>query len=375
MSQEDYAIVAMLITPKIADWRTKFNELKDLAKAAGYNIVAEVTQSKPAPSSTLLFGRGKVEEIRSLVERHGAGTIIVWNELKSIQKLNLERLIGVRVIDRYELVLEIFQRNAGDQLAKLQIELAYLEKLIPYFKLRERVLHGSKDKPFFKAGGEYGWVPKVAWLRRRRSKLIEEIESELNRKMAEIRKRKALGFKIVTIVGYYNAGKTSLFNALTGEDKPVSPQPFTTLSSKYSRLKNAENVLLVDTIGFASDLNPKIISSFRVNLEDMIEANLLLWVIDISEDDYMLEMKVKATADILRRTNLLEKPIVIVANKVDSVKDRLETRLEFLKSIIQKYTNTEYKIVSVSARTHVGLENLMNTILEELGITRIGGVN
>ncbi|MCR8433018.1 MAG: GTPase HflX [Crenarchaeota archaeon] len=364
MDPEYYAVVAMLVTPKIADWKVKFSEFKELTKAAGYIIVGEISQFRQSPSSAFLFGKGKVEEIKRLAEERGAGTIIVWNELKSIQKLNLERSIGLRVIDRYELVLEVFQRNAGDKLSKMQIELAYLEKLIPYFKLRERVLHGSKDKPFFKAGGEYGWVPKVAWLRRRRSKLLKEIEAELNKKVTEIKKRKDLGFKIVTIIGYYNAGKTSLFNALTGENKLVSPQPFTTLSSKYSRLRGTGNVLLVDTIGFASDLNPKIISSFRVNLEDMTEAHLLLWVIDISEEDSILEMKIKATTEILKKTGLLEKPVIVVANKIDLVKNTLNTRLEFLKNTLYKYAGTEYKIVAVSAKTNTHLEDLINTILE-----------
>ena len=306
----------MLRTPNQRDWKIKFDELKELVIAAGYKIVDEVIQVKPRPLSATLFGKGKIEEIAKRAEINNADTLIVWNTLKSMQKFNLERYTGLRVIDRYELVLEIFQRNAGDPLAKLQIEMAYLEKMIPYFKLREKLIHGPTDKPFFRAGGEYGWVPKVSWLRKRRKKLRERIEDLLQKKMVEIIKRKDLGFKIATFVGYYNAGKTSLFNALTGEQKLVSPTPFTTLSPKYSKLIKAQNILLVDTIGFVADLDPRIISSFRINLEDMTEADTLVWVVDVSDNESMLDLKIKATAKILNRNGLLEKVGVVAANKI-----------------------------------------------------------
>jgi len=369
MGSEEYAIVAMLRTPKLKDWRVKFDEFKRLAVAAGYQIVDEVVQFKPHPRSATLFGKGKIEEIKSRAEENGAGTLIVWNNLKSIQKLNLERLTGLRVIDRYELVLEIFQRNAGDRLAQLQIELAFLEKLIPYFRVRERLIHGPRDKPFFRAGGEYGWVPKVAWLRKRRSKILDEIEWLLKEKVMQIRKRKELGFRIVTIVGYYNAGKTSLFNVLTGESKPVSPQPFTTLSSKYSRLRGAEKILLVDTIGFVSDLDPKIISSFRINLEDMLEADMLLWVVDISEEEYILDMQIGSTVQILKRNNLLEKPIVVAANKIDLLGDDvLRHKIELLKKLLLVHVGFELRIVPCSAKTGAGLEDLIRIVAYELGL-------
>jgi len=370
MGSEEYAVIAMLRTPGLVDWKMRFWEFKKLARAAGYVIVDEVVQYKPHPLSATLFGRGKIDEIRSRAEERGADTLIVWNELRSIQKLNLERFTGLRVIDRYELVLEIFQKNAGDKLAKLQIELAFLEKLIPYFKLREKLIHGPRDKPFFRAGGEYGWVPKVAWLRKRRSRILEEIERLLREKIAQIRRRKALGFRIATIVGYYNAGKTSLFNALTGEEKLVSPQPFTTLSSKYSRLRGAEKILLVDTIGFVVDLNPKIISSFRINLEDMLEADMLLWVVDISENSDILEMRVRSTVEILDDNELLEKPIVIAANKIDLLTENdLGERIGFLRKLILRYVGSEYEIVPCSAEKGIGLENLIKVLINELGLT------
>ncbi len=356
------AIIGMLRTPKFVGWKVRLEELKELASAAGYRIVDEVIQIKPRPISATLFGKGKVSEIKIRAEENAADTLIIWNTLKSIQKFNLERYTGLRVIDRYELVLEIFQRNAGDRLAKLQIEMAYLEKLIPYFKLREKLIHGPSDKPFFRAGGEYGWVPKVAWLRKRRKKLREEIEKLLNKKIMEINKRKSLGFKIVTFVGYYNAGKTSLFNALTGEQKPVSSLPFTTLSPKYSRLKGAEKILMVDTIGFVSGLDPKIISSFRLNLEDIMEADMLVWVIDIADNPRLLELKIRATAKILKRNVAIERVKIIAANKIDALKEPQEPKISKIRKIIGEYFKEEPKIILCSAKATIGIDKLAETI-------------
>lgn len=364
MTYDNNAIVAMLKKPGQFDWKIKFLELKELVRSAGYNIVDEIVQTKPAPISSTLFGKGKINEIKKRAEINNADTLVVWNTLKSIQKFNLERFTGLRVIDRYELVLEIFQRNAGDTLAKMQIELAYLEKLIPYFKLREKLIHGSTDKPFFRAGGEYGWVPKVMWLKRRRKKIKEEIQSMLQKKIDQIKKRKRLGFKIVTFVGYYNAGKTSLFNALTGEQKPVSSQPFTTLSPKYSRLRGAEKILLVDTIGFVSDLDPRIISSFRVNLEDIVEADMLIWTIDITDNQDMLDLKIEATAKILRRNNLLDKNILVAANKIDMLEEEIHQKLDLVKRLLLEYSGREFKIIPCSAVSGVGLEEIIEEVIK-----------
>ena len=359
------AIIAMLRRPKRSGWRVRLEEFRELVVAAGYNVVDVVVQVKRFPVSATLFGRGKVREFRVRAEENGADTLIVWNSLKSIQKFNLERFTGLRVIDRYELVLEIFQNHAGDKLAKLQIELAYLEKLIPYFKLREKLIHGPSDKPFFRAGGEYGWVPKIAWLRKRRKKLNEEINRLLRKKVEEIRKRKELGFRIVTFVGYYNAGKTSLFNLLTGEDKRVSPMPFTTLSPKYSRLRNADRILLVDTIGFVSGLDPRIISSFRLNLEDILEADLLVWVVDVSDSDELLDLKIRATANILRRNHVLDKARIVVANKMDLLDAPNTMVMSRLYTILQKYASV-HNVVPCSAKTGEGSENIASKIIQEL---------
>jgi len=359
------AIVSMLRTPRLRMWKTRLEELKELALSAGYIIAGELIQTKPCPISSTLFGKGKIEELKIMAEENNVDTLIVWNTLKSIQKFNLERFVGVSVVDRYELVLEIFRRNAGDQLAKLQIELALLEKLIPYYRLRERLIHGSRDKPYFRAGGEYGWVPKVAWLRKRRKKIREEIEDMLNKKVAEIRRRKELGFRVVTLVGYYNAGKTSIFNRLTGETKPVSPAPFTTLSSKYSRLIGSENVLLVDTIGFVSDLDPRIISSFRINLEDMTEADMLVWVVDISDRPEMLELKISATARILKNVGLMDKDIIVAANKVDIATAPADV-LRVIDELISKFSGRRLQIIPCSALSGRGLEMLASEIMRRL---------
>ncbi len=329
------AVVAMLRRPGEKFWRLKLEELKRLAESAGYEVLKEIVQVKEAPKAATLFGRGKIAEIREIMETLHADTLIVYNDLKSIQKVNLELLVGRRVIDRYDLTLEIFSKNASDAVAKLQIELAKIQKELPYVRLITSMVH-MRDRPFIKAGGEYGWKPKVAELRRRMRRLREEIKRYREEKLRQIYERKERGFKIVCIVGYYNAGKTTLFNALTGLDKPVSDMPFTTLSSKYAKLKGAERILLVDTIGFVVDLNPRIIKSFEINVDDMRFADALVLLLDVSDKTELFRMKVETSLKILKDTGALagNKPVIVGLNKIDKITDRIE--IETKKMIVEE---------------------------------------
>ncbi|MGQ4892341.1 MAG: GTPase [Candidatus Njordarchaeia archaeon] len=359
------AVIGMLRILRDRLWRIKFNEFKKLASIFGYDIVSEIVQVKEKPLSSTLFGRGKIQEIRDIIEDTNAEFFLVYNTLKSIQKLNLERYLGVKVIDRYELTLEIFLENASDNISKLQIELAQIEKEIPYLKMRTRLRY-SKDRPYFGAGGEYDYVPKLAEVRKRKRRIREEIERLRREKINQILRRKERGFKITTIVGYYNAGKTSLFNLLTNSDKKVSDIPFTTLESKYSKLIYSDNILAVDTIGFVLDLDPKIIKSFEINVDDMRFADVLLITLDVSDETRLLDLKFDTVYKILKNVNALQgKKIVIAANKIDLVPDRFtlgEKILQIERKAHSLFGNLP-PIVKTSALEKIGIQSLAKEII------------
>ena len=363
---EKLATIAMLRTPRHKLWKIKLEEFKLLAKTQGYTIVNYIVQYKQKPKVATLFGKGKLQEIKEIIQDHAIDYLLVYNTLTSMQKLNLERILRVNVLDRYDLVLEIFASNASDSISKLQIELAKLKKVIPYLKLQTSLLH-YKDRPFFKAGGEYAWNPKLAILRRRMKLIRKQIEKYREDKIKQILHRRSLGFIIVCLVGYYNAGKTSLFNLLTGENKSVSASPFTTLSSKYSKFKNFNKILLVDTIGFISDLDPRIIASFELNLEDIVYSDVLCLVIDSSDPVNILENKLNSTIQILRKIYAIrpEKKIITILNKIDLIKDpyELASRKQIVQEILQNSLNISIDLLFLSSKTGDGISILIDHLV------------
>ncbi len=363
------ALIAMLRRPKEAYWRYKLQEFKRLSIAAGYNVVGEIIQVKKAPKAATLFGRGKIEEIKKVIEEKGVDVLLVYNTLKSIQKMNLELMTGVRVLDRYDLTLEIFVQNATDAVSKLQIELARISKEIPYIRLITALKH-RKDRPFIRAGGEYGWSPKVAELRRRMKKIRLEIQKHREEKIRLIFERKEKGFVLACITGYYNAGKTTLFNSLTYENKPVSDLPFTTLSSKYSRLQNSQKLLLIDTIGFVIDLDPRIIKSFEINIEDLRYSDILILTIDASDPLDWLQIKTKTIMDYLIDIGALtsNKQILVALNKIDLLNDRfeIESRRNQVEEILMKYDlDGRFVIIPISAKKGINLESFVRELLDK----------
>jgi len=336
-------------------------------------ILDEIVQVKEHPISATLFGKGKINELKELADNLNADTILIYNTLRSIQKVDLELLTKRKVLDRYDLTLEIFSINASDAVSKLQIELAKIQKEIPYMRILT-TLRYQGDRPFIKAGGEYAWHPIIAELRRRAKRLREKIKMYREEKIRRIFERKDRGFYIVCIVGYYNAGKTTLFNKLTGEQKTTSEMPFTTLSSKYARLAGSEKILMVDTIGFVVDLDPRIIKSFEINIDDMRYSDLIILVIDVSDKQEWLQIKLETSIDILKENGALrsDKPFLIALNKVDLIFDELdfESKKQFIADIIkERVANRNYQIVPISAYKGWGLDELVISVTKLLNIS------
>jgi len=358
------AILCMLKT-NVHDhviYRIKLNELKDLVEAIGLEVVDEIVQVRFKPYEIACIGKGKVQELRKKVINKDVKIVIFYNLLKSSQKLNLIKAVGCDVIDRYELTLEIFDQMASDNLSKLQIEAAKLEKLAPFYKLAAN-LNFTQDRPFFHSGGEYAFRSQLRELTRRRASIRKEIGTLVEEKKQQIANRKKLGYPVVCIAGYYNAGKTSLFNALTGEKKPVSDRPFTTLSSKYQKrfIDHETSVLFIDTIGFVLDLDHRLIKSFQINFEDIRSSDLVILLFEISVDTLTLQLKLKEGFSLLKDIGVDMNKIMIVFNKLDKNPEFTE---KTIKELLLDLYDTPY--IAVSAKDRTNLKDLLNLISNKL---------
>lgn len=343
-------------------YQLKLDELRRLVETLDIEAIGDVVQTRHHPFAKYLFGSGKVKEVRRFVERHDCNIVIFYNILRSSQKLNLIRALGCDVVDRYEVTLEIFDKMASDNLSKLQIEAARLDKLAPFFKL-EASLRYHNDRPFFRSMGEYAFHSQLRELTRRQARTREQIEGLVKESRQRIRKRRRLGYPTICIAGYYNAGKTSLFNALTGDSKPVSDRPFTTLSSKYQRrfIDTETSLLFIDTIGFVIDVDPRLIKSFELNLEDMRSADLVILLLEVTDSLLTLRIKLAEGIRLLREIEIPRERIVVVFNKLDLAPDVAENLEEELG--LDHY-GLPWTIVSAKERTN--LDGLLKLILDRL---------
>ena len=342
------------------EWPLRLEAFLQLVEAAGFEVIETVLQTRMRSHSGLVFGRGKIAEIATLVAMEKIDAVVVYNVLTSMQKQNLQRQFGVLVLDRYELVLRVFEQEARDRVSQLQLDLARLQKSFPYIKVleSERLLRERPARRGGRGPGEYAYHAQLQQVRKRIAKVTKELARYRREHRQRMRKRCELGAPMVCLVGCYNAGKTSLFNALTGADKEVSDRPFTTLASKWSMTGNPE-IFFADTIGFALDLDPELISAFQLNLDDMRASDVVLLVVDATDQFQLLKMKLESSLDILQATGIDEKRIIVVLNKVDSVDAE---RLEEVSSLIDEQFG--FPKVRVSAKTEWNLDLLTEQIRE-----------
>jgi GTP-binding protein HflX len=341
----------------------KLTEFKSLVEAAGYKVCGVVVQVRSKESVDYVFGRGKVEEIKNLVKEKEASVFAVYNILTSKQKYNLESHLGVGVLDRYEVTLEIFDKASSDELSKLQIELARLIKSYPYEKLKASFKYRvGREHPWKRSSGEYIYHSVINTLKRRMARVYDELEERKKARIEQIFKRRRIGSPIVCIAGYYSSGKTSLFNALTGLNKPVSPKPFTTLSSKYYLSNKYGEVFLVDTIGFVHDLDPKMLESFELTLNDIRFSDAIILVVDCSDPQPIMLFRLSTCLDELKNLEVDRNRIIIALNKIDLL-DEGEA-LNRLK-IVSDYVNP-IPVVPISAERKLNLEKLMSTVFSKL---------
>jgi GTP-binding protein HflX len=338
-----------------ADVRESLNELAELAETAGTQIVGEGVQKMAAPVAATYIGPGKAEEFAKICKQSDVDTVIFDDELSPAQTRNLEKIFGCKIMDRTALILEIFGQRARTREGKLQIEHAQLKYLLP--RLTRYWSHLSRQRGSTGSIGGEG-ESQLEADRRKLSERIEKIESELEKVRSQRETQRAgrqrSEWPLASIVGYTNAGKSTLLNKLTGATVLAEDKLFATLDPTTRRLKlpTKQNVLLTDTVGFIKKLPHGLVEAFKATLEEVVQADLLLHVVDISHPQ--AEEQIDAVNTVLMEIGAAEKPVLMVFNKMDQVNGN-----GALHRLREKFANA----VSISAKTGEGIAPL----LAELG--------
>jgi GTP-binding protein HflX len=332
------------------------DELERLAESAGADVVGRTTQERRAPTPGLYFGKGKVEEIRMLSERQRADLVISDDPLSPIQERNLGGSLGRRVIDRTALILDIFAQRARTMEGKLQVELAQLSYLLPrlvgQWKHLERLGGGIGTR----GPGEQQIESDRRIIRNRIRKLSEELgRVRVHRRLLRDRRR-ASGVPVVALVGYTNAGKTTLLNRLTGSSLTAADRLFVTLdpAARLVSIPPHASFVLTDTVGFIKKLPHQLVAAFKATLEELAEADVLIHVVDASHPG--LDEQVAAVEALLADLELPDRPVIVAVNKVD----RLDSE-SALRSLVERWNG-----VAISALTGAGIERLLDRIDEAL---------
>jgi GTP-binding protein HflX len=331
------------------------DELAGLAETAGANVTGRLTQRREAPDITTYLGKGKVEELATLAAATDADVIIFDNDLNPAQTRNLEKATKVKVLDRTELILDIFANRAQTHEARLAVELAQLQYSLP--RLKRMWTHLSR----IKAGiGMRGPGEKQLEVDRRLvEKRIHDLQEELH--VIQRRKERQVAARsdrmTVSLVGYTNAGKSTLLNTLTGADVLAQNKLFATLDTRTRRwqLPGWGPVLLSDTVGFIRDLPHNLIASFKATLEETRQANLLLHVADASST--AVYEQISSVHSVIEEIGIRAKDTLLVLNKVDALEDR--GRLE---GLLGRYPNA----IPISARRGIGLDKLASAVSDAL---------
>ena len=280
------------------------------------------------------IGRGKVKELAELVTENGVEKTIFDNELTPVQAYNLAKATGVEAIDRFQLILEIFARRASTSEANLQIQLARLRYELSRAKERVRLAR-MEEQPGFRGLGRYEVDLYYETVKRRFRLVQEKLRKKQRKRRLHRARRLELGFSSVSLAGYTNAGKSSLFNVLAEEAVPVDSGLFTTLSTTTRAVVlSKRRVLLTDTVGFIDRLPLTLIQAFRSTLEETIFSDLILLVVDASESDEDIENKLSCCLDTIQKIGAAGIPIVTAFSKIDLLQaDEIQRKAEVLKDV------------------------------------------
>lgn len=335
------------------------DELESLAYTYGFEVVAKEPCSIRSIDPALFFGKGKVEELRLKAEELGADVIVFDDEISPNQQRNLERVFKKPIIDRTELILEIFSQRAQTKEAMLQVELARSHYQLP--RLKRLWTHLSRQsaggKGFLKGEGERQIELDRRLVRKRITRLKKEIEEVRHQREVQRRARKRSGIPTFSIIGYTNVGKSTLLRALTEAEVLVEDKLFATLDTttrKFS-LPNHQDVLLIDTVGFIRKIPHTLVAAFKSTLEEAVFADILLHLIDVNHP--LAEEHAASTYEVLKELSSEDKPIITVLNKVDALEN---------KALIARYKLKYPRVVAISALNEEGFDELLSMMMEVL---------
>ena len=346
------AILVQRVQPGGKD---ELGELEELAETMGYEVVDRVVQVRETDPA-FQIGRGKVKEIAELVKERGAELVIFANQLTPSQLFNLNKELGVEVMDRFQLILEIFARRAGSPEAKLQVEYARLSYELP--RIRERIRNLlSVEQPGFRGRGEYELNMYMDMIKRRMALLRRKLKAlaESREKRREQRRRR--GFRLVALAGYTNAGKSTLLNALTHSNVEVDNRMFTTLTVRTRAVKGCERILMTDSVGFIEGLPPWMVEAFKAALEEIYSSDLVILVLDGSDPMAEILRKLRVSLEILSGRNLR---ILLALNKIDLLSPQeLREKVEVLGRL-------PLPLLPISAKEGKNLDLLLEEIRREV---------
>ena len=344
------------------DLRDSMEELRELASSAGAEVVDTVTQKLHRPTAPYYIGKGKAELIKDSFQHRQVTSVIFDDELSPAQGRNLENLLARKVLDRTQLILDIFAQRARSREGRLQIELAQLQYLLP--RLTRMWHHLSRQ-----TGGIGTRGPGETQLEVDRRRVQERI-ARLERELEEVRKTRAVQrqgrkrnqWPVAAVVGYTNAGKSTLLNLLTGADVVTEDRLFATLdpTTRSLILPNKQRVLLTDTVGFLRKLPHTLIESFKATLEEVSEADLLIHVVDLSHS--RIDEHMAAVDAVIKELDAFGKQTLIVFNKIDAAENP-----ELTDSYLKRFPGS----VAISARTGAGVNNLVRTLQDALSAWRL----
>lgn len=344
-------------TENVWDLEDSLRELEQLVESAGGTVHHKATQKLPSPTAPYYIGKGKAEELSEIAKKKELGTVVFDDELSPAQGRNLEKMFTKKVLDRTQLILDIFAQRAKTKEGKLQIELAQLQYLLP--RLTRMWTHLSRQ-----SGGIGTRGPGETQLEVDRRRVQEKI-AKLHRELEEVRRHRSVQrqgrqrheWPIVALVGYTNAGKSTLLNQLTEAEVFAANQLFATLdpTTRKRTLPNKQTILLSDTVGFLQKLPTNLVESFKATLEEVKEADLLLHVVDLSHP--LFENQIAAVHAVLEQLKASKKEMVYVFNKIDRV-----DKPGLIERVLSQYPHS----VAISAAKGEGIDSLLQEIASRL---------
>jgi GTP-binding protein HflX len=353
--QSESAVLVGVELPNGQAARDNLDELAGLVETAGAEVVGRLTQKRSAPDVTTYVGKGKLEQLELMIRATDADVVIFDNNLAPAQIRNLEQALGVKVLDRTEVILDIFSTRAQTHEARLAVELAQLEYSLPRLKRMWTHLSRIKAGVGMRGPGEKQLETDRRLVEKRISELRGELDRVLRRKEREVAARSDR--MTVSLVGYTNAGKSTLLNKLTGADELAADKLFATLDTRTRRwqLPGWGPVLLSDTVGFIRDLPHSLIASFKATLEEARQADLLLHVADASNPAALEQ--IASVYEVLEELGIREKDTILVLNQIDAVHE---------PGVMQQLRTRYPTAIPVSARTGEGLMRLATAVSETL---------